>query len=49
MNKEKNPHAVEMGKLGGKKNTEAQNKARAENGKRGGRPVTKKMPKEKPV
>ena len=33
-----NPHAQALGKLGGKANTRAQNAARAENGKLGGRP-----------
>lgn len=43
MEKQKNKHAVALGKLGGKKNTDAQNTARAANGKRGGRPRTRKM------
>jgi len=34
----KNPHAQALGSLGGKKNTDAQKKARAENGRKGGRP-----------
>jgi 5-methylcytosine-specific restriction endonuclease McrA len=38
MEKQKNKHAVALGKIGGKKNTDAQNKARAANGAKGGRP-----------
>lgn len=34
----KNPHAVALGRKGGSANTEAQNAARRENGKLGGRP-----------
>ncbi len=34
----KNPAAVALGKLGGSRNTPAQNAARAKNGKLGGRP-----------
>jgi hypothetical protein len=33
-----NPHAKALGRLGGKANTPAQNAARRENGKLGGRP-----------
>ena len=36
----KNQNAVELGKIGGKKNTDAQNKARAANGAKGGRPMS---------
>ena len=42
MKPRKNPAAVALGSLGGKANTEAQNAARRENGKKGGRPRTKK-------
>jgi hypothetical protein len=41
-----NPHAKALGKLGGKANTPAQNAARRENGKLGGRP--KKLKRRKP-
>ena len=41
-----NPHAKALGRLGGKANTPAQNAARAENGKLGGRP--KKQKRRKP-
>jgi len=34
----KNPHAVAMGKKGGKSTSEAKKKAAQENGKKGGRP-----------
>lgn len=36
----KNPHAVAMGKKGGKAKTDAKKKAARENGKKGGRPKT---------
>ena len=36
----KNPHAVALGTLGGKKKSEAKTKAVRENGKKGGRPKT---------
>ena len=42
MKPRKNPAAVALGRKGGKANTEAQNAARRENGKKGGRPRTKK-------
>lgn len=35
---DKNPHAVELGRLGGKRNTEAKKEAARANGKKGGRP-----------
>jgi hypothetical protein len=38
----KNSAAVSLGRLGGKANTLAQNAARRENGKKGGRPKGKK-------
>lgn len=38
MTKEKNPAAVELGKLGGKKTSEAKKTAARENGKKGGKP-----------
>ena len=41
MKPRKNPAAVALGRKGGKANTEAQNRARAENGKKGGRPRKK--------
>lgn len=34
----KNPHAVALGKLGGKKSTEAKKQAARANGQKGGRP-----------
>ena len=34
----KNPHAVELGKLGGKKKSKKKAKSSKENGKKGGRP-----------
>ena len=34
----KNPHAVALGKLGGKQKTERKAKSARENGKKGGRP-----------
>lgn len=37
----KNHHAQELGKLGGKKRSEAQIEAARRNGKKGGRPKTK--------
>lgn len=37
-----NPHAAALGRLGGSKNTPAQNAARAKNGRKGGRPKVKK-------
>ncbi len=37
----KNPAAVALGRLGGKKKTEAQTLARRDNGKKGGRPKKK--------
>ena len=40
-----NPHAKALGRLGGKANTPAQNAARRENGKLGGRPKTRKRRK----
>lgn len=43
MSKTKNKAAVALGKLGGKKNTPAQNAARAKNGKKGGRPKKHKQ------
>ena len=41
MTPRKNTAAVALGSLGGKANTEAQNRARAENSKKGGRPRKK--------
>ena len=41
----KNQHAQALGKLGGKANTPAQNAARRENGKLGGRPKKRKRRK----
>ncbi len=38
MQSRKNPAAVQLGRLGGKAGTEAQNEARRQNGKKGGRP-----------
>lgn len=38
----KNPAAVSLGRKGGSANTEAQNAARRENGKKGGRPKGKR-------
>ena len=38
MSTDKNPHAQALGRLGGSKNSAAQNAARARNGKLGGRP-----------
>ena len=40
MQAEKNKHAVELGKMGGKANTPAKIKAARINGKKGGRPVS---------
>jgi hypothetical protein len=40
--KRKNPHAVALGRKGGKAGTAAQNAARRANGKLGGKPKTKK-------
>jgi len=40
----KNPHAVALGRLGGKVKSTLKAKTSAENGKKGGRPVTKKAP-----
>jgi hypothetical protein len=37
----KNPAAVALGRLGGSKNTEAQNEARRINGRKGGKPKRK--------
>lgn len=42
MEREKNPHAVALGRLGGLKRSEKKTAAVRENGKKGGRP-----PKEK--
>lgn len=39
---EKNPHAVELGRLGGKRSTQAKVKAARVNGRKGGRPRTSK-------
>ena len=44
MSTEKNPYAVALGKLGGSKNSAAQNAARARNGRLGGRPRKLKPP-----
>jgi hypothetical protein len=41
---QKNPHAVALGRLGGGAATEAQAAASRRNGKKGGRPRTKKGP-----
>jgi len=38
MNEPKNPHAVALGRKGGKRATEAQKRAARRNGKLGGRP-----------
>jgi len=38
MSTNKNPHAVALGRLGGKKKSEAKAAAVRENGKKGGRP-----------
>ena len=38
---QKNPHAVELGRLGGKRSTQAKKEAARANGKKGGRPKTK--------
>jgi hypothetical protein len=38
MSTNKNPHAVALGRLGGKKKSEAKAVAVRENGKKGGRP-----------
>jgi general stress protein YciG len=38
----KNPHAVALGRKGGKVNSEAKAEAARENGKKGGRPKKKK-------
>jgi hypothetical protein len=38
MAKKKNPHAVALGRLGGKVKSDAKTAAVRENGKRGGRP-----------
>lgn len=46
MNESKNPHAVALGKLGGKSKSEAKQIASRKNGKMGGRPK-KKRPEEK--
>lgn len=35
---QKNPHAVELGRLGGKSKSKAKAKAARENGKKGGKP-----------
>lgn len=40
--KPKNTAAVALGRMGGSRNTPAQNEARKRNGKLGGRPPTKK-------
>lgn len=42
MKKGKNEAAMALGKLGGRKKSEAKAAASRENGKKGGRPVTKK-------
>lgn len=46
----KNPHAVELGRLGGKVKSERKTRANRENGKKGGypkgRPRTKKVERE---
>lgn len=39
---QKNPHAVELGRLGGKRSTQAKKEAARANGKKGGRPRNKK-------
>jgi len=40
--KKKNPHAVELGKLGGKAKSHKKANAVKENGKKGGRPPLRK-------